>query len=161
MLCPNTLPSQMLTIARLQVNRMCDSLTNQVRSIAEVTTAVANGNLSQKVEIEAEGEIAALKETINSMVDQLSRFASEVTRVTLEVGSEGKLGGQVQVDGVSGEWKRLTDNVSSSRSCTAVRRSRVIGQPDVSEPYEPGPIHRRCHYCRRPRQPRPDRSNRR
>lgn len=95
-----------------QVNKMCNSLTNQVRSIAAVTTAVANGNLSQKVDIDAEGEIAELKETINSMVDQLSIFASEVTRVTLEVGSQGLLGGRVQVQGVSGEWKRLTDNVS-------------------------------------------------
>jgi osomolarity two-component system sensor histidine kinase NIK1 len=94
-----------------QVNRMCDSLTDQVRSIARVTTAVANGNLTQKVAIDAEGEIAQLKDTINSMVDQLSKFASEVTRVTLEVGSQGKLGGQVQVEGVSGEWKHLTDNV--------------------------------------------------
>jgi len=100
------------------VNRMCDSLTNQVRSIAAVTTAVANGNLSQKVEIEAEGEIAQLKETINNMVEQLSTFASEVTRVTLEVGSQGKLGGQVQVEGVSGEWKYLTDNVN--RMCDSL-----------------------------------------
>jgi osomolarity two-component system sensor histidine kinase NIK1 len=92
------------------------NLTNQVRSIAQVTTAVANGNLTQKVDIDAEGEIAALKDTINSMVDQLSTFASEVTRVTLEVGSQGKLGGQVQVEGVSGEWKRLTDNVSRASS---------------------------------------------
>src|SRR5689334_12678059 len=90
---------------------MCDSLTNQVRTIAAVTTAVANGNLSQKVEIEAEGEIAQLKDTINNMVSQLSVFASEVTRVTREVGTMGQLGGQVQVQGVSGEWKRLTDNV--------------------------------------------------
>ncbi|KAH7100296.1 HAMP domain protein [Auriculariales sp. MPI-PUGE-AT-0066] len=94
------------------VNRMCDNLTNQVRSIAAVTTAVANGNLTQKVEITAEGEIAQLKDTINNMVAQLSVFASEVTRVTHEVGSQGKLGGQAQVQGVSGEWKRLTDNVN-------------------------------------------------
>jgi osomolarity two-component system sensor histidine kinase NIK1 len=73
---------------------------------------VAEGNLTQKVEIVAEGEIAELKDTINSMVAQLSTFASEVTRVTLEVGSQGKLGGQVQVQGVSGEWRYLTDNVS-------------------------------------------------
>jgi len=93
---------------------MCDNLTNQVRSIARVTTAVAKGNLTQKVEITAEGEIAVLKDTINSMVDQLSTFASEVTRVTLEVGSQGKLGGQVRVEGVSGEWRHLTDNVCAT-----------------------------------------------
>jgi len=101
---------------------MCDSLTNQVRSIARVTTAVANGTLTQKVDIDAEGEIAELKETINNMVEQLSTFASEVTRVTLEVGSQGKLGGQVQVEGVSGEWKHLTNNVRSS----ATSRSMAV-----------------------------------
>jgi len=101
---------------------MCMNLTNQVRSIAAVTTAVANGNLTQKVEITAEGEIATLKDTINNMVAQLRVFASEVTRVTLEVGSQGKLGGQVQVEGVSGEWKHLTDNVR----CRRKRRHCVV-----------------------------------
>lgn len=108
-----------------QVNRMCMSLTNQVRSIAAVTTAVAQGNLTRQVEIDAEGEIAALKDTINNMVAQLSTFASEVTRVTLEVGSKGRLGGQVQVSGLMGEWKHLTDNVS-------LLRSRVRRRTDLS-----------------------------
>ncbi|KAJ7279447.1 hypothetical protein C8J57DRAFT_1712509 [Mycena rebaudengoi] len=98
------------------VNRMCLSLTDQVRSIATVTTAVARGDLSQKVTIQAEGEISTLKDTVNSMVDQLSAFASEVTRVALEVGTEGKLGGQAKVEGVQGTWKDLTDNVNKMAS---------------------------------------------
>ncbi|KAJ7482787.1 hypothetical protein FB451DRAFT_1129767 [Mycena latifolia] len=98
------------------VNRMCLSLTDQVRSIATVTTAVARGDLSQKVTIQAEGEINTLKDTVNRMVDQLSAFASEVTRVALEVGTEGKLGGQARVEGVQGTWKDLTDNVNKMAS---------------------------------------------
>ncbi|KAJ7440356.1 hypothetical protein B0H11DRAFT_2293007 [Mycena galericulata] len=98
------------------VNRMCLSLTDQVRSIATVTTAVARGDLSQKVTIQAEGEINTLKDTVNRMVDQLSAFASEVTRVALEVGTEGKLGGQAKVEGVQGTWKDLTDNVNKMAS---------------------------------------------
>jgi HAMP domain-containing protein/CheY-like chemotaxis protein len=94
------------------VNFMAASLTEQVRNIAEVTTAVANGDLSKKVTVDVRGEIAELKETINVMVDQLSSFADEVTRVAREVGTEGKLGGQAQVKGVSGTWKDLTDNVN-------------------------------------------------
>src|SRR5437588_1358280 len=92
---------------------MADHLTAQVRSIAEVTTAVAKGDLSQKIRVDARGEILELKETINTMVDQLSSFAAEVTRVAREVGTEGNLGGQAQVKGVSGTWKDLTDNVNS------------------------------------------------
>ena len=95
------------------VNSMADNLTAQVRNIAEVTTAVANGDLSKKITVEAQGEIAELKNTINTMVDQLQSFASEVTRVAREVGTEGKLGGQARVPGVSGTWKDLTDNVNS------------------------------------------------
>ncbi|KAF7290756.1 hypothetical protein MIND_01316400 [Mycena indigotica] len=98
------------------VNRMCTSLTDQVRSIATVTTAVAEGDLTQKVTIQAAGEISTLKDTVNRMVDQLSAFASEVTRVALEVGTEGKLGGQAQVLGVLGTWKDLTDNVNKMAS---------------------------------------------
>ncbi|KAJ7101453.1 hypothetical protein B0H15DRAFT_936561 [Mycena belliarum] len=98
------------------VNRMCLSLTDQVRSIATVTTAVARGDLSQKVTIQAEGEINTLKDTVNRMVDQLSAFASEVTRVALEVGTEGRLGGQARVEGVQGTWKDLTDNVNKMAS---------------------------------------------
>ena len=95
------------------VNSMANNLTTQVRNIAEVTTAVANGDLSKKITVEVQGEIAELKDTINTMVDQLSSFASEVTRVAREVGTEGQLGGQAEVEGVSGTWKDLTDNVNS------------------------------------------------
>ncbi|KAI0031298.1 hypothetical protein K488DRAFT_52367 [Vararia minispora EC-137] len=94
------------------VNRMCSSLTDQVRSIAAVTTAVANGDLTRKIEIQVEGEMATLKTTVNSMVDQLSAFASEVTRVALEVGTLGILGGQARVEGVQGTWADLTRNVN-------------------------------------------------
>ena len=94
------------------VNSMAANLTGQVRNIAEVTTAVANGDLSKKITAEAQGEIRELKNTINTMVDQLRSFASEVTRVAREVGTEGKLGGQAQVKGVGGTWKDLTDNVN-------------------------------------------------
>jgi HAMP domain-containing protein/CheY-like chemotaxis protein/signal transduction histidine kinase len=94
------------------VNFMASNLTNQVRNIAEVTTAVANGDLSKKITVDVKGEILELKNTINTMVDQLSSFASEVTRVAREVGTEGKLGGQAQVKGVAGTWKDLTDNVN-------------------------------------------------
>ncbi|MDQ4143770.1 MAG: HAMP domain-containing protein, partial [Actinomycetota bacterium] len=98
------------------VNFMASNLTDQVRDIAQVTTAVANGDLSQKISVEAKGEVAALADTINTMVDQLSSFADEVTRVASEVGTEGKLGGQAQVEGVSGTWRALTENVNSMAS---------------------------------------------
>jgi len=94
------------------VNFMASNLTNQVRNIAEVTTAVARGDLSKKIGVDVRGEILELKNTINTMVDQLSSFASEVTRVAREVGTEGKLGGQAEVKGVAGTWKDLTDNVN-------------------------------------------------
>ena len=94
------------------VNLMAANLTGQVRNIAEVTTAVASGNLSKKITVDVKGEILELKNTINTMVDQLNSFASEVTRVAREVGTEGKLGGQAQVKGVAGTWKDLTDNVN-------------------------------------------------
>ncbi|MDP4003281.1 HAMP domain-containing protein [Methylobacterium sp. NEAU K] len=94
------------------VNMMAANLTGQVRNIAEVTTAVARGDLSKKITVDVKGEILELKSTINTMVDQLNSFASEVTRVAKEVGSEGKLGGQAQVEGVGGTWKDLTDNVN-------------------------------------------------
>jgi len=94
------------------VNFMANNLTNQVRNIAAVTTAVANGDLSKKITVDVRGEILELKNTINTMVDQLSTFASEVTRVAREVGTEGKLGGQAEVKGVAGTWKDLTDNVN-------------------------------------------------
>ncbi|KAJ8594201.1 hypothetical protein M405DRAFT_809539 [Rhizopogon salebrosus TDB-379] len=98
------------------VNRMCSSLTDQVRSIAKVTTAVAKGDLTQKIEIQVEGEMSTLKGTVNSMVDQLSAFASEVTRVALEVGTQGILGGQARVEGVQGTWADLTRNVNKMAS---------------------------------------------
>ncbi|MEA2921910.1 MAG: hypothetical protein QOF07_1873, partial [Bradyrhizobium sp.] len=94
------------------VNAMCGNLTAQVRNIANVTTAVARGDLSRKITVDVRGEILELKDTINTMVDQLNSFASEVTRVAREVGTEGKLGGQAQVPGVAGTWKDLTDNVN-------------------------------------------------
>ena len=94
------------------VNAMCGNLTDQVRNIAQVTTAVARGDLSRKITVHVRGEILELKDTINTLVDQLNAFASEVTRVAREVGTEGRLGGQAQVPGVAGTWKDLTDNVN-------------------------------------------------
>lgn len=105
----------------MQVNRMCHSLTTQVREIARVTTAVARGDLSKTIEIEAEGEMAVLKDTVNSMVKQLTTFAGEVTRVALEVGTQGILGGQAIVDGVEGVWADLTTNVNVSSLCDTRR----------------------------------------
>ena len=119
------------------VNSMASNLTGQVRNIAEVTTAVANGDLSKKITVDVRGEILELKNTINTMVDQLNAFASEVTRVAREVGTEGKLGGQAQVKGVAGTWKDLTDNVNF-----------MAEQPD-----SPGAQHRRGHDGRRQRRP--------
>src|SRR5207253_2727670 len=94
------------------VNLLAANLTTQVRNIAEVTTAVARGDLSRKITVDVKGEILELKNTINTMVDQLNAFASEVTRVAREVGTEGKLGGQAEVPGVAGTWKDLTDTVN-------------------------------------------------
>jgi HAMP domain-containing protein/CheY-like chemotaxis protein/GAF domain-containing protein len=98
------------------VNSMASNLTGQVRNIAEVSTAIANGDLSKKITVNVSGEILLLKETINTMVDQLNRFAGEVTRVAREVGTEGRLGGQANVPGVAGTWKDLTDSVNSMAS---------------------------------------------
>src|SRR6516165_5314721 len=95
------------------VNSMAGNLTGQVRNIAQVTTAVAKGDLSQKITVDARGEILALKNTVNTMVDELSAFADEVTRVAREVGTEGRLGGQARVPGVGGTWRDLTDSVNS------------------------------------------------
>src|SRR3989440_736204 len=111
------------------VNRMASNLTSQVRNIAEVSTAVARGDLSKKITVDAKGEILQLKDTINTMVDQLNSFAGEVTRVAREVGTEGKLGGQAEVKGVGGTWKDLTDNVNfmASNLTTQVRGiARVV-----------------------------------
>ncbi len=98
------------------VNSMASNLTGQVRNIAEVATAIARGDLSRKITVDVRGEILQLKETINTMVDQLNAFAAEVTRVAREVGSEGRLGGQADVKDVSGVWKDLTDKVNSMAS---------------------------------------------
>ncbi len=111
------------------VNSMASNLTGQVRNIAEVTTAVANGDLSKKITVDVKGEMLELKNTINTMVDQLNTFAAEVTRVAREVGTEGKLGGQAEVKGVAGTWKDLTDNVNfmASNLTTQVRGiARVV-----------------------------------
>ncbi|HET9080287.1 MAG TPA: HAMP domain-containing protein [Trebonia sp.] len=109
------------------VNSMANNLTGQVRNIAQVTTAVAKGDLTKKIDVDARGEILELKTTINTMVDQLSSFAAEVTRVAREVGREGKLGGQAEVEGVSGTWKRLTENVNELAG-TLTRQIRAISE---------------------------------
>ncbi len=109
------------------VNFMAGNLTGQVRNIAEVTTAVANGDLSKKITVDVKGEILELKNTINTMVDQLSSFAAEVTRVAREVGSEGKLGGQADVRGVAGTWKDLTDSVNSMAGNLTAQVRNIAG----------------------------------
>ncbi|MGW4869725.1 HAMP domain-containing protein [Streptomyces chartreusis] len=109
------------------VNSMANNLTGQVRNIALVTTAVAGGDLSKKIDVDARGEILELKTTINTMVDQLSSFAAEVTRVAREVGSEGRLGGQAEVEGVEGTWKRLTENVNELAG-NLTRQVRAIAE---------------------------------
>ncbi|MFI0236141.1 ATP-binding protein, partial [Streptomyces sp. NPDC016845] len=120
------------------VNYMADNLTSQVRNIAQVATAVAQGDLSKKIDVDARGEILELKTTINTMVDTLSSFSSEVTRVAREVGSEGQLGGQARVEGVYGTWKRLTTNVNelASNLTTQVRAiaevASAVTQGDMS-----------------------------
>jgi HAMP domain-containing protein/CheY-like chemotaxis protein/signal transduction histidine kinase len=121
-----------------KVNSMASNLTGQVRNIAEVATAIARGNLSRKITVDVRGEILQLKETVNTMVDQLNSFAAEVTRVAREVGTEGKLGGQAIVPGVAGTWKDLTDNVNSmARNLTGQVRniaevSTAIARGDLS-----------------------------
>lgn len=122
----------------INVNAMANNLTTQVRDIAAVTTAVAKGDLSQKVKAECKGEIFELKSTINSMVDQLQQFAHEVTKIAREVGTEGQLGGQATVHDVEGTWRDLTENVNGmamnlttqvreiAKVTTAVRRNRPL-----------------------------------
>jgi signal transduction histidine kinase/CheY-like chemotaxis protein/HAMP domain-containing protein len=109
------------------VNAMADNLTSQVRNIAQVTTAVAKGDLTKKIDVDARGEILELKTTINTMVDQLSSFAAEVTRVAREVGRDGQLGGQAEVEGLSGTWKRLTENVNELAQ-NLTRQVRAIAE---------------------------------
>src|SRR2546427_229833 len=116
---------------------MAGNLTSQVRNIAEVTTAVQQGDLSKKITVDVRGEILELKQTINTMVDQLNAFANEVTRVAREVGTEGSLGGQAEVRGVSGVWKDLTDNVNSmARNLT----SQVRNIADVTKAVAAGDL---------------------
>src|SRR5256886_2337741 len=105
---------------------MASNLTNQVRNIAAVSTAIANGDLSKKITVNVSGEILELKDTINTMVDQLNAFAGEVTRVAREVGTDGRLGGQAQVKGVAGTWKDLTDSVNSMAGNLTVNVSGEI-----------------------------------
>src|SRR5256714_12092061 len=120
------------------VNQLAGNLTGQVRNIAQGTTAVAQGDLSQKITVEARGEVAELKDTINTMVDQLSSFADEVTRVAREVGTEGHLGGQAEVPGVYGTWKDLTDNVNqlaanlTSQVRNIAQVTTAVAQGDLS-----------------------------
>src|ERR1700691_6054799 len=121
------------------VNSMANNLTGQVRNIAQVTTAVAKGDLTKKIDVDARGEILALKTTINTMVDQLSSFAAEVTRVAREVGREGRLGGQAEVEGVSGTWKRLTQNVNELAG-NLTRQVRAISE--VTSPVATGDLTR-------------------
>jgi hypothetical protein len=121
------------------VNQLASNLTDQVRNIAQVTTAVATGDLSKKITVDAQGEIAELKDTINTMVDQLNAFAAEVTRVAREVGTEGKLGGQATVEGVSGTWRGLTDNVNlmagnlTSQVRAIARVTTAVANGDLSK----------------------------
>ncbi|WP_338080748.1 HAMP domain-containing protein [Cohnella luojiensis] len=109
------------------VNNMARNLTDQVRNIADVTTAVAKGDLSEKITVDVKGEILELKNTMNTMVDQLSNFASEVTRVAREVGTEGNLGAQAEVKDVSGTWKDLTDTVNYMASNLTVQMRNIAG----------------------------------
>jgi HAMP domain-containing protein len=133
------------------VNGMASNLTDQVRNIADVTTAVANGDLSKKITVEARGEILELKSTINTMVDQLSSFADEVTRVAREVGTEGKLGGQAQVKGVSGTWKDLTDNVNTLADNLTTQVRNIA---DVTTAVANGDLSQEDHGRRQGRDPR-------
>src|SRR3989441_39687 len=109
------------------VNSMASNLTAQVRNIAEVSTAVARGDLSKKITVDVQGEILELKDTLNTMVDQLHAFASEATRVAREVGTEGKLGGQAEVPGVAGTWRDLTQNVNRL-AANLTGQVRAIGE---------------------------------
>jgi HAMP domain-containing protein/signal transduction histidine kinase/CheY-like chemotaxis protein len=125
------------------VNLMADNLTGQVRNIAEVTTAVARGDLSKKITVDVKGEILELKNTVNVMVDQLNGFASEVTRVAREVGTEGKLGGQAEVPGVGGTWKDLTDNVNLMATNLT---NQVRGIADVVTAVAQGNLNRKLTF---------------
>ncbi len=128
------------------VNRMASNLTDQVRNIADVTTAVAKGDLSKKITVGVEGEMLELKNTINTMVDQLNSFGSEVTRVAREVGSEGQLGGQANVPGVGGTWKDLTDSVNRMASNLT---DQVRNIADVATAIAKGDLSKRSQWTPR------------
>ena len=133
------------------VNAMASNLTAQVRNIAAVTTAVARGDLSRKITVDVKGEILELKETINTMVDQLNGFSSEVTRVAREVGTEGKLGGQAAVPGVAGTWKDLTDSVNSMASNLTAQVRNIA---EVTTAVAKGDLSPQDHRRREGRNPR-------
>jgi HAMP domain-containing protein len=138
---------------------MCDNLTTQVRTIARVTTAVAEGDLTQKVDIPVQGEMATLKHTVNSMVDQLSIFASEVTRVALEVGTMGVLGGNAKVEGVQGVWNELTNNASFLYVSTlrpAHDSLPLTGQPDVRQSHYSSANDSASYHCCSQRRSHPE-----
>src|SRR6202011_2378686 len=125
------------------VNQLAGNLTAQVRNIAQVTTAVAKGDLTRKITVEVRGELLELKDTINTMVDQLGSFADEVTRVAREVGTDGKLGGQAKVEGVSGTWKDLTDSVNSMASNLT---GQVRNIADVTKAVAAGDLRRKVVF---------------
>lgn len=129
------------------VNKLAANLTSQVRSIAKVTKAVAMGDLSKQIDVDARGEILELKNTVNGMVLRLRTLAKEVTRVTLEVGSQGKLGGQANVPDVEGVWLDLTRNVRYLLNAVVVCHSYAAGQSNVFESYGPGAIDRNGDDC--------------
>lgn len=131
------------------VNGMATNLTTQVRSIASVTTAVAEGNLSRKIDVHAQGEILQLKETINKMVERLQNFATEVTKVAREVGTDGILGGQAKVQDVEGTWKDLTDNVNSEYYNHSRTSPKLTVDSNGWQPHYPSPKYSRCHSSRR------------
>ncbi len=133
------------------VNSMAGNLTAQVRNIAEVATAIAGGDLSRKITVDVRGEILQLKETLNTMVDQLNRFAGEVTRVAREVGTEGRLGGQANVPGVAGTWKDLTDNVNSMAGNLT---GQVRNIAEVTTAVAKGDLSQEDHGRRQGRNPR-------
>jgi hypothetical protein len=136
---------------------MASNLTNQVRSISEVTKAVAYGDLRKTIDVEASGEMLDLKVTINEMVERLGNFSSEVTRVALEVGTEGRLGGQAKVEGVQGTWKDLTDNVNVRAALFPFPASWLMTSAENGvQPHRPSALHLGRHQGRRVWRPQQD-----
>jgi hypothetical protein len=134
---------------------MADNLTRQVRSISDVTKAFAAGDLTQQVDVDAQGEMLELKETVNTMVDQIGAFSSEVTRVAMEVGTRGILGSQAKVPGVQGTWESLTNNVNVGilTHFTKIGQLIVVLADNGRQPDSPSPIHLRCDQSSRSRRP--------